>query len=217
MNQSELEVLRQINFGALSSEDLVNIYHDYTRSYRVQFQLVQHPRFPIKYSMGIISKMFPPDLVRITKNKRTNPFVRKKAELEFRNRYIKLALGEKLALMKGAPLSLLEYFIAEKDKRVLSVIFHNPFCTEELMLKFINRTQDRIPVYQALDSTLWHRRRPVAFAISRDSQAPIKIMLKIIPFLEISRLRDMYLDENIHQIVRDRIIDYMRSRRKHGY
>ena len=217
MNESELEVLRQINFGALSSEDLVNIYHDYARSYRVQFQLVQHPRFPIKYSMGIISKMFPPDLVRITKNKRTNPFVRKKAELEFRNRYIKLALGEKLALMKGAPLSLLEYFVAEKDKRILSVIFHNPFCTEELMLKFINRIQDRIPVYQALDSTLWHRRRPVAFAISRDSQAPIKMMLKIIPFLEISRLRDMYLDETIHQIVRDRIIDYMRSRRKHGY
>ena len=128
-----------------------------------------------------------------------------------------MALGEKLELMKLAPLSLLEYFTAEKDGRVLLVIFKNPYCTEDLLLKFINRTQERIPVYQALDSTHWHRRRPVAFAISRDSQAPIKMMLKIIPFLEISRLREMYLDETVHQIVRDNIIDYMRSRRKHGY
>jgi len=217
MNENELDVLRRINFGALSSEELVAIYHDYANSYRVHLNLLQHPRFPVKYSMGIVSKIFPPDLVRVTKNKRTNPFVRKKAELEFSNRYIKLAVGEKLALMKIAPLSLLEYFVAEQDRRILDVIFQNPYCTEDLVIKFVNRPQSRIPVYQSLDSSEWHRRRPVAFAISRDPEAPIKMMLKILPFLEISRLRDMYLDENIHQKVRDGIIDFMRSRQKHGY
>ncbi len=217
MNESELDVLRRINFGTLSGEELVAIYHDYANSYRVHLNLIQHPRFPVKYSMGIVSKIFPPDLVRVAKNKRTNPFVRKKAELEFSNRYLKLALGEKLSLMKIAPLSLLEYFVAEQDSRILSVIFQNPYCTEELIIKFVNRPQSRITVYQALDTTFWHRRRPIAFAISRDPEAPIKMMLKIIPFLGIARLRDLYLDENVHRSVRDSIIEYMRSRQKHGY
>jgi hypothetical protein len=52
----------------------------------------------------------------------------------------------------------------------------------------------------------------VAEAISRDVQAPIRILLKIIPFLRKPRLRELYENPNTHQIIKNNIIDYLKKR-----
>jgi hypothetical protein len=214
VDRTELDLIRQLRYASFSEEELVDIFHEYAHSYRLRFHLVQHPRFPAKLSLGVIARLFVPDLLRVIKNKRTNPFVRKRAELEFTVRYQKISLGEKISLMRIAPHSLLAYFTEEKDARILKVIFNNENCTEDLVLRFILRRGDRQPVYELLADSHWYKRPNIASAISRDAGAPIKLLLKVIPYLRIDGLRDLYQNDNTHQIVKDHIITHMQSRNR---
>jgi len=210
--ENELDILRRLHRSALSEEDLLDIFYENRDRYRVLLHLVQQPRFPGKNSLNIIPKLFPMDLVRVIKNKRTNPQVRKRAEMEFVNKYPKFPPGEKLSYMKIAPNSLLNYFVEEEDTRVLTAILSNSYCTEELVLKYINRRTPRYGFYQALYSTEWYKRPQVANAITHDPEAPIRILADIIPYLNIRQLETLYTDENTHQVVKNNIIHYLRQR-----
>ncbi|MCK5055155.1 MAG: hypothetical protein KAT34_00750 [Candidatus Aminicenantes bacterium] len=210
---NEFEILSKIRSGAISEQELVEIYDRKRDSYNILCHLVQHPRFPERFSLNIIADLFPMDLVRVIKNTRTRPYVRKRAELEFSARYRKFSLGEKLSYLKAAPLSLLNYFIEEKEQRVISTMLHNQYCREELIFKFINRKSERYEFYQALDTGEWYKRPQIAEAISMDEQAPVKMMIKIIPYLNLKKLKAIYKRAGTHQSVKKHILDYTRKKK----
>lgn len=207
-----LDIIKKLQFSGIGQVELEEIYHLHKNDYRVLLHLVQHPRFPQSISLGIISKLFAADLVRVIKNVKTNPFIRKKAELEFSQRYKRLALGEKISLLKFAPNSLLLSFSEENQPQLLETILHNPNCSEDVVLRFINRHGERANLYVALDNSQWHLNPAVAMAVAHDPEAPIKIILKIIPYLGLAMLQKIFKAENTHQIVRDRIRDYLQQR-----
>ena len=209
MKKDEIELIRRLNFGSFSEPELIDIFHANRSKYRVLFNLVQHPRFPVKFSLNIIPTLFTMDLLRVIKKKRTNPFVRKKAELEFNNRYIKIPLGEKLSYLRIAPHSLLGYFIEEKDNQVLKTILNNSNCTEELVIKFITRKTPKHTLYEVISSTEWYKRPAVANLIANDSAAPIKLVLDIIPYLNANQLKKILESDEIHQIIKNNISDYL--------
>lgn len=214
----ELEVLRKIKYGRISSDELLHLSHEYANNYRVKFALLQHPSFPIKSALNIIPTLFTIDLVRLVKNRRTNPFISKRAEVEFVNKYPRYPLGEKITYMRIAPLSLLNHFIREKDKKILKEIFKNPQCTEELILKMINLEDEgkgKFELYDVLSETEWYKRRQVAEGIVNDKSAPIKIILKVLPYLSISDLNKLYNSTNIHQTIKRGITEYLNSRVDH--
>ncbi|MBN2400450.1 MAG: hypothetical protein JXI33_08965 [Candidatus Aminicenantes bacterium] len=207
-----LTIIKKLQQARLSQEELEEIYRLYKDDYRVLLHLVQHPKFPQSISLGIISKLFSPDLVRIIKNVKTNPFVRKKAELEFMQRYKRLALGEKISLLKIASNSLLLGFSDENQPQLIETIFNNPQCSEEVLLRFINRHSERCNVYIALDKSSWHMNPAVAMAVAHDPEAPIKIILKIIPYLGLAGLQKLFREDTTHQVVRDRIRKFLLER-----
>jgi hypothetical protein len=207
-----LPVIKKLQLAQVSQEELEEIYRLHKDDYRVLLHLVQHPKFPQSISLGIIGKLFSADLVRVVKNVRTNPFVRKKAELEFAQRYKRLALGEKISLLKIASHSLLLNFKDENQPLLLETIFNNPHCNEEVVLRFINRNSDRCNVYAALDNSPWHMNPAVAMAVAHDLEAPIRSILKIIPYLGLAGLQELFRDDATHQIVRDRIRDFLLER-----
>ena len=201
-----------MQFSGISQEELEEIYRLHKNDYRVLLHLVQHPKFPQSISLGIISKLFAADLVRVIKNVKTNPFVRKKSENEFLQRYRRLALGEKISLLKIAPNSLLLGFSDENQPQLIETILNNPYCSEDVVLRFINRQGERANLYVALDNSQWHMNPAVAMAVAHDPEATIKIILKIIPYLGLAGLQKLFIDETTHRIVRDRIRDYLQQR-----
>jgi hypothetical protein len=207
-----LNVIKKLQFSGISQEELEEIYRQHKDDYRVLLHLVQHPKFPQSISLGVISKLFAADLVRVIKNVKTNPFIRKKAELEFSQRYKRLALGEKISLLKIASNSLLLSFSDENQPQLIETILNNPNCSEDVVLRFINRHSERVNLYIALDNSQWHLNPAVAMAIAHDPEAPIKMLLKIIPYLGLAGLQKIFKDETTHQIVRDRICDYLQKR-----
>lgn len=211
----ELELLRKLHFGAVTEAELLDIHYRYRDDYRMQMNLAMHPRFPEKMAMNIVPRLFAMDLLRVVKNKRTNPFIRKKAEMEFNNRYEKFPLGEKLGYMKFAPQSLLLHHVEEADTRILEVMLNNPNCTEELVLRLINRRSPRHTVYEVLVNTEWYKRRTVAEATAHDPEAPIRILIDILPFLSKRTLRKLYESDGAHDIVKKSIIRYYGSPHRH--
>lgn len=207
-----LHVLKKLQFSGISQEELEEIYRQHKNDYRVLLHLVQHPKFPQSISLGIISKLFTVDLVRVIKNVKTNPFIRKKAENEFRQRYRRLALGEKVSLLKIAPNALLLDLSDENQPQLIETILNSPNCSEDVVLRFINRHGDHTHLYTALDNSPWHLNQAVAAAVVHDPEAPIKIILKIIPYLGLAKLQEMFGDDSTHQIVRERIRDYLQQR-----
>ncbi len=207
-----LNVIKRLQASDIRQEELEEIFSQYKDEYRVLLHLAQHPKFPQVLSLGIISKLFAVDLVRVIKNVKTNPFIRKKAQLEFAQRYKRLALGERISLLKMAPNILLLDFNEENDPRLIRVILQSPNCSEEVVLRFVNRPSDRGNFYQALDDTSWHQNPAIAEALAHDPETPIKLLLKIIPYLGLSRLQKIFRDENTHQAVRDQIKLFLASR-----
>ncbi|MEI6614570.1 MAG: hypothetical protein WCL37_06715, partial [Chrysiogenales bacterium] len=108
--------------------------------------------------------------------------------------------------------SLLLNFNEENQPQLIETILNNPNCSEDVVLRFINRHGERANLYIALDNSQWHLNPAVAMAIAHDPEAPIKIILKIIPSLGLAGLQKIFKDETTHQIVRDRIRDYLLDR-----
>lgn len=210
---SELELLTKLHRQTLPEEELIDIFYQSRDRYRVLLHLIQQPRFPEKHALNIIPKLYPMDLIRVVKNKRTNAAIRKRAELEFVNKYNKYPLGEKLSYIKAAPNSLLNYFIEENNKPILEAILNNASCSEEVILKFVNRKTDKTSFYEALCATEWYKRPQVAFAISHDAQAPIRILVAIIPYLNLKQLEILFKSEKTHQIIRKNIMQYLQDRK----
>lgn len=209
---STLNVIKQLQSSGISQEELEEIYRLHKNDYRVLLHLVQHPKFPQSISLGIISKLFTVDLARVVKNVKTNPFVRKKAENEFMQRYRRLALGEKVSLLKLAPNALLLNLSDENQPQLIETILNSPNCSEDVVLRFINRHSERGNLYNALDNSQWHMNPAVAMAVANDPEAPIKIIVKVIPFLGLAGLQKMFRDDATHQSVRDRIREYLERR-----
>jgi hypothetical protein len=214
MGLQNLNVIKKLQHSTISQEELEDIYRNNKDDYRVLLHLAQHPKFPQGLSLGIISKLFAVDLVRVIKNVKTNPLVRKKAGLEFAQRYKRLAPGEKISLLKMAPNALLLDFIEENDPRLIRIILQNPNCSEEVVLRFINRASERSNFYQALDDTAWHQNPAVAEALAHDPETPIKLLLKIIPYLGLAGLQKIFHDEKTHKVVHERIRAFLDERRR---
>ena len=137
--------------------------------------------------------------------------------MEFINKYPRYPIGEKIGYMKIAPTSLLNYFIRERDKRLLEIILKNPQCTEELILKMINLEdggEGKFNFYEVIVETEWIKRRQIAEGIANDKNAPIRVMLKIIPYLSISNLNKLFNSDDIHKTIKNGITEYLNNRIK---
>ena len=212
MSNSEVDLLKRLRFGVLSEQELLDVFYKSRGKYRVVCQLIQHPKFPEAQALNVLAELFSIDLIRIIKNKRANPFIRKKAELEFSLRYQKIPAGEKISYLRLAPLQVLVHMLREKDSRLLQVIFENPECTEDLILRFLNRPAEKPPVYEALMASQWPKRPRVAEAVINDPEAPIRVLLEIVPLLNHNQLKRLYEDENTHKRVKEAILSDWKTR-----
>ncbi|MDY0296619.1 MAG: hypothetical protein RB296_04810 [Acidobacteriota bacterium] len=203
--QDDLDVLRRIAGGSVTAEELSRLSYEFAHRQRIQIALIQHPRFPQRRALNILASLFPADLMRVIRNKRTNPLVRKRGEIEFVNKFQRLPLGEKLSCLKTAPAELLLHFQTTPDVRLLKAILNNPYCTEPIVLRMLQSRGDHQGLYQALDGTAWCRRPAVASVISRDPQAPVKILLSLLPLLNQEDREGLLRRPGTHESVRGRI------------
>ncbi len=202
MGNDDLGLIRRLQSASLSKGELLAVYEANQNNLRILMHLIQHPVFPQDTALNLINRFNAFDLLRISANTRTNPYVRKKCELEISSRFRRLSRGERVSLLKQARYGLLQNFINETDPQIIEVILSSPSCTEELVLAMINRPAERSGLYQELLKTVWWRRLPVARAILNDAEAPLIIIIQLIPLLSAADLRRLESLGNLHESVK---------------
>jgi len=207
----DLSVLRRINSGVVTVQELERLSDEFSHRRRIQVALLQHPRFPQKRALNIISSLFPGDLLKVLRNKRTNPLIRRRGEVEFLNKFQRLPRGEKITCLKTAPVELLVKFNRLSDPRLLHALLENPSCTESVVIGMILAAGDHQGLYNALDGTAWLKRPGVVSAISRDPMAPVKALLAIAPYLNQKDRSRLLSRAGTHESVRIRLKSRVRK------
>lgn len=209
----ELAIIGRLQHSALSRRELEEIYEAHNRNTRILCHLVQHPRFPVDVSLHILPGLLPAHLMQVIRSMRANPFVRRQARLEFMQRYARMPAGQKVELLKMAPTDLLTELSAESHPLVLAAVLRNPHCTEEVVVRFLQREGDHTALYVELDQTEWHRNRTVAQVVARDREAPIRMLNKVVPFLELAVLQELFCCADTHASVRDHIRAFLETKK----
>lgn len=207
---TEIDLLRRIHRGGLSPAELEEMADRFADRYRVQVALIQNPRFPVRRALNFIPSLFPADLMRLIRNKMANPQLRRRAELEFFTKFRRFPLGEKITFARMAPVELLRGLIESKDQRILEVILQNANCTQEVVMTGLLRDGDRESLFAALNESRWVRQPGIASLISRQPDAPIKILMSVIPWLNSSDLERLESASGTHES----ILRLIRNRRE---
>lgn len=179
---------------------------DLMKFYSVQKEMVNHPCCPQEISLNILPGLLPIDLLRVAKNMRVSPFLRRQAETIFLQKWSKIPLGEKISNARIATPFILKNLKSEKNRMVLKAILENPSLTEEILLEFINSPRISIEAIAEIFNSHWKNRYKIKYAIARCPVTPISIVLQIIPELQKKDLLSL-LNEPLPSLVKERIIE----------
>lgn len=186
-------------YNLLTRKDLIKFYS-------VQKEMINHPCCPQEISLNILPGLLPFDLLKVAKNMRVSPFLRRQAETIFLQKWSKIPLGEKISHARRATPFILKNLKSEQNRMVLKAILENPSLTEEILLEFINSPKISIEAITEIFNSRWKNRYKIKYAIARCSTTPISIVLKIIPELQKRDLLSL-LNEPIPSLVKERIIE----------
>lgn len=179
---------------------------DLMKFYSVQKELVNHPCCPQDISLNILPALLPVDLLRVAKNMRVSPFVRRQAETIFLQKWDKIPLGEKISHVRRATPYIIKNLKAEKNKMVIKAMLENPSLTEEILLEIINSPQISMDTILEVFNSPWRNRYRIKFAIARCPETPINCALKIIGELHRNDLIAL-LKEPISPIIKEKILE----------
>ncbi len=197
-----LDILKKLHRETLTAEELEDIYRNNRDSYRVVLALIQKRNFPVQISLGVIPKLFTPDLVQVIKNRMTNPQVRKRAEQEFLVKYRVMPAGEKKAVIRRAGPNILKELVFEANSVILKEIFTAPSCIGEVVFRFLlHGNADRTDLYAALAGTHWLKSPEIAEMVMRDKAAPVRAQIEALEGISSKALRKIVEDEEHHEAV----------------
>ncbi|MGQ9618873.1 MAG: hypothetical protein ACUVUG_07950 [Candidatus Aminicenantia bacterium] len=180
-----------------------------SKYYSVQREMVNHPCCPQDISLNLMPNLFSVDLLRIAKNFRISPFIRRQAETVFLQKWEKMPLGEKISHARRATPFILKNLKSEGSPMVFKAILENPTLTEEVLLELINSPKISMEAIKEIFNSPWKERYRVKFAIAKSPVAPISMVLKIIPSLQ-KRDLQILLSESTPATIKEKIKELLK-------
>jgi hypothetical protein len=193
------------------SQEIVQTVHDrFSKSYKVQFGIVNCPKTPYALAMRLLHSLFWNDLVRICSNYRLFPPLRRAAENSLREKVSGLTIGEKKTLAKTAPRPVIGLLKNETDPSVFSCLLRNPRCVEEDLLPIINDELTPVQILETIASDRqWTNRYPIRVALVRNEKTPIRFCLSFLSKLHTRDLEQLVKARQTPYLIRlaaDRIL-----------
>jgi hypothetical protein len=188
---SEDHVLSLLRNPHITTEIIQAIHDRFSKSYKVQFGIVNCPKTPYTLSVRLLQSLFWNDLVRICANYRLFPPLRRSAENYLREKVSGLTIGEKKTLAKTAPRSLIGMLKTDSDPSVFASLLHNPRLVEEDLLPILTNELTPVGVLEAIAADRqWTNRYPIRLALVRNVRTPLRFSL-----LFLSKLKKVDLEQ----------------------
>ena len=124
------------------------------------------------------------DLVRLGVDTRVHPVVRRSADQRLVERLPGLAIGEKLAIARGASPSVVAVLRQDPTPRVIAALLENPRLTEGALLP-LAASEHALPAALAVlaGNPRWSARYPLRLALCRNPRTPLGSVLPLLPLL----------------------------------
>ena len=168
------KVLRRSSCPGLLVERLVKCPWLLTSLHALQL-IVRHPRCPRHFAWDALPRLGWHDLLEITRDPRTAPAIRKQSERKLGERVITLTLGERAALARQAPKSVVGILLTDDQPICVEALIGNPHFTEVEALRLLHTNRNPECVLLLLRHPVWGRRPEVlraAVAANRGTLTP---------------------------------------------
>ncbi len=179
--------------------------------YSIQKEMINHPHCPQEISMNILPNLLPIDLLRLAKNMRISPFIRRQAETIFIQKWPKIPMGEKISHARRATPYVLKNLKSEDNPMVLKAILENPSLTEDILLEIINSPGVSINALKEIFNSHWKNRYSIKLAIVRSPSTPISIILQMIPLLQKKDLQLLINEPDTHYIIKEKAKEILKK------
>lgn len=153
-------------------------------AYEVRRAAAFHPRTPRTDALRYVAGLYWADLVRLGVETRVHPVVRRSADLRLVERLPGLAVGEKMAIARGASPTVLAALRHDPTPRVIAALLENPRLTEGTLLPLAASEQAPAATLAVLaGSRRWAARYPIRLALCRNPHTPLAAVLPLLPLL----------------------------------
>jgi hypothetical protein len=174
-------------------------------AYEVRRDAAFHPRTGRLEALALVSGLYWADLVRLGVDTRVHPVVRRAADQRLLERLPGLAVGEKMAIARGASPGVLAVLRADPTPRVIGALLENPRLTEGILMPLAageHSSPRALGVIAA--NPKWSTRHPIRVALCRNPRTPLEAVLPMLPALLKSELEAIASDLRLLLPVRRR-------------
>lgn len=153
-------------------------------AYEVRRAAAFNPLTPRTEALRFVAGLYWADLVRLGIDTRVHPVVRRSADQRLLERLPGLAIGERMAIARGASPSVLANLRHDPTPRVIAALLENPRLGEGTLLPLAASDQAQPGVLAVLAaSPRWSARYPVRMALCRNPRTPLGSVLPLLPLL----------------------------------
>ena len=152
-------------------------------SRRALLLAVRHPGCPRNFAWDALPRLGWHDLLEVTRDPRTAPAIRKQAERKLGERVAGLTLGERTALARQAPRSVVPALLGDEEPTCIAALVGNPHFTETEALRLLHANRNPECVLVVLRHPEWGRRPEVLRAAVRNGRVPLGVALGLLALL----------------------------------
>ncbi|TNF71340.1 MAG: hypothetical protein EP299_12195 [Acidobacteria bacterium] len=174
-------------------------------NYEIRRDLAAHPKTPKVNALRMVSTLYWRDLVKLAREIRTPPAIRRAAELQLVSRLPGLGAGEKRSIARQGGPGVIAQLRRDPDPMVIEALLENPRLTEGSLLPLVSSetTKPEVLTVVARDKR-WGIRYPVRQALCKNPRTPAVTTLPLLPMLKKIDLAAVARDRRIPAPVRKR-------------
>jgi len=182
-------------------------------SRRVLQLVVRHPRCPRHFAWDALPRLGWHDLLKVGRDPRTSPAIRKQSERKLVERIVNLTLGERTALARLAPKGIVGALLTDKQPLCVEALLSNPQFTETAALRLLNSNRNPECVLALLRHPVWGRRPEVLRAAVRSNKVPLGVALGLLALLSETEIAGVAASAEIDGQLRDAASRLLRQRK----
>ena len=176
--------------------------------------LLRHPACPRHFAWEVLPRLGWRDLLEVTRDPRTPPPVRRQSERKLLDRLKTLTLGERSALARLAPRTVIAALLAEDDPLCVEALLSNPQFTESEALRLLHASRNAACIVILLRHPNWGSRLEVLRAAARSDRVPLGVALGLVATLPGAELERLVASTEARARVREAARELLR--RRHG-
>jgi hypothetical protein len=175
--------------------------------------LLRHPACPRQFAWEALPRLGWRDLLQVTRDPRTAPPVRRQSERKLVDKLQTLTLGERTAVARLAPRSVIVALLAHDDPVCVEALLSNPQFTETEAVRLLQTRRDPACILLVLHHPTWGTRPEVLRAAVRSDRVPLGVALGLVAALPESELVRLLVATEAHSRVREAARKLLRRRR----